>query len=147
MKADWDKRFLEMTDLVGNWSKDIHKKCGCVIVDESHRVISVGYNGFPSGCDDSVLSRYERPTKYDYTEHAERNAIYSAAKNGTSVNNCIMYISLFPCVECTRAIIQSGVKKLICPEPDLNHERWGKSFKISLELLNEVGIELKLLKK
>jgi dCMP deaminase len=57
-----------------------------------------------------------------------------------------MYVSLFPCVECTRAIIQSGIKTLVCPEPNLDHERWGASFKVSLELLNEVGIELKLTK-
>jgi dCMP deaminase len=142
--ADWDKRFIELANLVSSWSKDKTTKVGAIIIDDdNHDIVSVGYNGFPRDSDDSKEDRYQPPQKYFYTEHAERNALYNAARNGKSTNNKIMYVQFFPCVDCARGIIQSGIKKLITPEPDFNNVKWGESVKIAKELLDECGVEIK----
>lgn len=144
MENKWHNRFLELAEHISIWSKDKNKKIGAVIVDSNKRIISLGYNGFPQGMDDSIEERYERPQKYLYTEHAERNAIYTAARKGISVENCYIYISnnLFSCADCARAIIQSGIKGVICKTPDWENPRWKESFKVSREMFEECGIEL-----
>lgn len=140
--ANWNERFIELTNHVAGWSKDKNTKTGALITDKNHRVISMGYNGFPSGCNDNILERYERPAKYFYSEHAERNAIYSGAKNGIRLDGTTMYVMWFPCADCGRAIIQSGIKKLVCHKPDLDMPKWGEQFRASLEMLTEAGIEI-----
>ena len=99
------------------------------------------FNGFPRGADDGRIERYERPTKYAWTEHAERNAIYNAARIGVSVEGCRMYVPWFPCIDCARAIVQSGISELIAIKPDLDDPRWGDNFRITLELFKEVGLK------
>jgi dCMP deaminase len=142
MKTDWNKRFIELTKHIATWSKDKSTGVAALIADDDKRIVSVGYNGFPTGCDDEKEERHQRPAKYLYTEHAERNAIYNAARIGVSVKDCTMYLMWFPCVDCTRAIIQSGIKKLVCTKPDLTMEKWGEQFVVALEMLEEVGIEI-----
>lgn len=144
--TNWDKRFISLTEHISKWSKDKNTGTGAVIVDSEKRVISMGYNGFPSGANDGIDSRYDRPQKYLYTEHAERNAIYNASRIGASLKGCTMYLMWFPCADCARAIIQSGVKRLVCYEPDLSNQKWGNHFKVAVELLNECGVEVKYLK-
>ena len=89
--TDWDQRFMELALHVATWSKDRSTKVGCVIVGQYNEIKAVGYNGFVRGSDDSVDARHERPAKYDWTEHAERNAIYQAARCGVSLNGAKMY--------------------------------------------------------
>ena len=139
----WDLKFIELAKHISGWSKDKTTKVGAVIFYDSNRIISTFYNGFVIGCDDSVESRYEKDKKYLYTEHAERNAIYSAAEKGDSTRNATIYMQLYPCVDCARAIIQSGIKRVVCTKPDFNNERWGESWRIAEELFNECGIEVK----
>jgi dCMP deaminase len=142
---NWDLKFIELTKHIAEWSKDTNRKNGAVIVDDDNIVLSLGYNGFPRGCDDSIDSRYEKPTKYLFTEHAERNAIFHAAKKGISLSGSRMYMTMFPCSDCARAIIQSGITKIITPTPDVEHETWGPHFKASLMMLDEVGVEVILI--
>lgn len=142
---NWDIKFVELSRHIAEWSKDTNSKNSAIIVDEDNIVISMGYNGFPIGCDDKIMSRYERPDKYLFTEHAERNAIYHAAKLGVSIKCCTMYVTLFPCADCARGIIQSGIKKLVSPIPDVDHERWGTHFKASLIMLEEAKVEVVLI--
>lgn len=139
--ADWNKRMLDLAHYISGWSKD-STKVGAVITDFDHRVLSIGYNGFPAGADDNVLERHERPAKYLYTEHAERNAIYSAAKNGVKLQGATIYLEWFPCADCARAIIQSGIVCVVCKEPDLETPKWGEHFKVALELFKECGIHV-----
>lgn len=146
MKVNWDKRFLELAQHIANWSKDRSTKVGAVIADSNHRLVSIGYNGFPSGISDEVDSRHNRPAKYMYTEHAERNALYTAARNGTNVEGCTMYLQWFPCADCARGIIQSGIKRLVCTPPNFNLEEWRASFMVAHEMLVEADIELKFVK-
>ena len=141
----WDTRFMEMANLVASWSKDTNTKVGSVIIDKDKIVLSMGYNGFPRGCDDSIESRFEKPVKYLFTEHAERNAIYHAARHGVSLRGCTLYVTLFPCADCTRAAIQAGITKVVGPTPDVDHHKWGDSFKASLTMLEEANVEVVLI--
>jgi len=142
--SNWDRRFLALAGHIGSWSKDRSAKTGCVIVGPDRIIRSTGFNGFVRGVDDDVAARHERPAKYSWTEHAERNAIYNAAKLGVPLQGCTAYINWFPCVDCARAIIQSGLIRVVGLQPDQNDQKWGADFKLSLEMFAEVGIELSL---
>lgn len=143
--TNWDLKFIELSKLVSTWSKDTNSKVGAVIVDDDNIVLSMGYNGFPRGCDDSIESRYEKPIKYLYTEHAERNALYHAARHGVSLKDCTIYVTMFCCSDCARGIIQSGIKKVVAPIPDVDHPKWGIHFKAAIQMLEESNVEIKLI--
>ena len=133
---------MELAKHVATWSKDKTTKNGTVIVNEDNIVLSVAYNGFPRDADDEIADRYERPKKYLYTEHAERNCINNAARIGISIKDCTMYTTMFPCVDCCKSIINSGIAMLVTPSPNFDDEQWGESFKIALELLKECGVDI-----
>ena len=112
----WDEYFMGIALLSAMRSKDPNTKVGACIVDENKKVVSIGYNGMPSGCDESQLSWNKGEgldSKYLYVCHAEFNAILNT-RNGTSaLRGCTLYVSLFPCNECTKAIIQTGIKEVV----------------------------------
>lgn len=139
----WDVRFMRLADLeIAQWSKDRSSKVGAVIVKD-REVISTGYNGFPRGCDDDLEARHERPEKYNWTIHAEPNAIINAARQGKSTLDCDMYLNWFPCEQCAGFIIQAGIKRLYCDkEPDFNDKKWGAGFIKAIEKLKEGGVEV-----
>lgn len=146
MEHNWHKYFLGLAQYVSEKSKDRSTKVGAIITGPDNEIISTGYNGFPRGVDDNIDSRHERPIKYSYTEHAERNAIFNAARHGTALKGCTLYInfSLHPCPDCARAIIQSGISTVIGVKDKPfsgkgNH--WLESFKISEEMFKEAGIK------
>jgi dCMP deaminase len=142
--ALWDKRFLELALLVASWSKDRSRKVGCVIVGPDREVRTLGYNGFPRGVDDDLESRHVRPIKYQWTEHAERNAIYNAARVGVSLKGCTAYLPWFPCIDCARAIAQVGIAELVCgQQPDLTDPTFGDQFARVPVLLEEAGVSLR----
>ncbi len=139
----WDKRFIQRAKDVAEYSKDKNTKTGAVIVNDDKTEIVMGYNGFPRGADDdNHPKRYERPDKYFWTEHAERNALYKAARLGVSTMNTNMYCTYFPCADCSRAIIQGGVKRLYTEKPDFNHHKWGESWIEALIMLRECGVKV-----
>jgi dCMP deaminase len=141
--TDWDSRFMRLAEHIGSWSKDRSTKVGCVIVGPNREIRSTGYNGFPRGLDDAPEERHVRPAKYKWTEHAERNAIYNAARVGVSIEGCTMYLPWFPCMDCARAILQSGISVLVAYRPDLNQLQWGDDFRLALTLFEEAGITLR----
>lgn len=138
--ANWDQRFMELARHVGSWSKHPGRKIGAVIADEIHIVRSLGYNGLPRGLDDTRPDRRVRPAQWIWSEHAERNAIYNAARTGTALAGFTIYSTRFPCMDCARAVVQSGLRTLVAPRPEFEHPRWGEEFKLSLELLSEAGV-------
>lgn len=144
MKTNWDKNYVELAEYVAQWSKDRSTKVGAVIVKDN-RVVSTGYNGFPSGFNDDVDERHSRPAKYAYTEHAERNAIYTAAKEGIGLKDSTMYLSWSPCSDCARAIIQSGISKIVVRKEHFpgKDAQWDDSIAKGLEMLLECGVEVK----
>ena len=111
----WDEYFMGVSLLAAERSKDPNTQVGACIVDDDNRILSTGYNGFPQGCSDDEFpwNRDEKlgETKYQFVVHAELNAILNA--HGKSLVDAKIYISLFPCNECAKAIIQSGIKEII----------------------------------
>ena len=110
----WDEYFMGLAHLSALRSKDPNTQVGAAIIDENHRVVSVGYNGFPKGCSDDEFpwsrSGGVLNSKYAFVVHAELNAILNSPR---SVSGCTIYVSLFPCNECAKAIIQSGIKRIV----------------------------------
>ncbi len=137
----WDAYFLQIAEVVKLRSKDPNTQIGAVVVDEDNQIVATGYNGFPRGAQD-VIERFERPMKYDYFEHAERNAIYAAARRGAALKGCRLYLSgpHFSCLDCTRAIIQTGIKEVFLPVPDLDNAV--HKFDKSVELYRECGVKV-----
>ena len=111
----WDDYFMGVALLAAERSKDPNTQVGACIVDEQKRIISTGYNGFPLGCsdDDFPWNREgcETETKYPYVVHAELNAILNA--RGKTLTGAKLYVGLFPCNECAKAIIQSGIAEVV----------------------------------
>ena len=130
---------FRLCDQVAAGSADPHRKVGCVIINEDGSVVATGTNKFPEGCG-ITERRLEKPEKYFWIEHAERNAIYAAAKEGISLQGTTMFINWWPCVDCTRAIIQSGIGKIVAQRrPDFDHPRWGPHFRTSFQMIEEHG--------
>ena len=111
----WDEYFMGVALLAAERSKDPNTQVGACIVDEQNRILSTGYNGFPHGCsdDDFPWNRDEAKgdTKYQFVVHAELNAILNS--RGKSLAGSTLYVGLFPCNECAKAIIQSGIKEVV----------------------------------
>ncbi|MEX3009761.1 cytidine/deoxycytidylate deaminase family protein [Hoeflea sp. TYP-13] len=143
-KEKWDRRFLELADHIASWTEDRDFSVGAVIVGPGLEIRSTGYNGLPRGVKSDDDSRFDRKSgeKFFWFEHAERNAIYNAARMGTALDGCTIYINRFPCSDCARAIIQSGIKRVICPEKPAHDGALDHSFDVSEILLGEAGIEL-----
>jgi dCMP deaminase len=138
--TDWDARWMSLAREIATWSKDPVTKVGCAAIGGGRRLLSTGYNGFPRGVDDDLPERYLRPAKYMFTEHAERNLIYNAARNGVDLYNSLMYCTLYPCADCARGIVQAGVLEIVTPEPDWNYPGWVDSFDAAKIMLAEAGV-------
>ena len=141
----WNKRFMEVAFLIASWSKDPSTKTGAVIVGPDKEIRATGYNGPVRGVDDDVPERFERPTKYDFFEHAERNALYNACLTGVSVKGCVMYATHAPCVDCARAIIQAGIKTVITNKIIIDDKTpqntWRDKLSVSAQMFKEAGVE------
>lgn len=140
---NWTEYFLNIAEQVKLKSKDKSTQIGVVIVGVDNEVLSTGYNSFPKGLDDNVQERQERPEKYFWFEHAERNAIYNAARIGVSLKNSTIYLtSGLPCMDCARGIVNSGIKVVWCKTEctTKNKDKWVESQIRSLKLLNECGV-------
>lgn len=145
----WDEYFYRMAELGKLKSKDRSTKCCSVIVGPANNVLSIGFNGFPRGVDDNVESRHERPEKYLYTEHGERNAFYNAAMHGIKIGGARVYLSGggLPCADCARAVIQCGIVEIIVMDQPFQGKGglWEASMKASEIMLKEAGVKVTLL--
>lgn len=140
---NWDDYFMGIAILSAMRSKDPNTQVGACIVNEDKRIVGVGYNGFPKGCEDNEFP-WKREgefleTKYPYVCHAELNAILNSIK---SLKNCTIYVALFPCNECSKAIIQSGIKEIVYlsdkyKDTDIN--------KASKKMLDAAGVKYRKL--
>ena len=135
----WDEYFMGVARLAGMRSKDPNTQVGACIVSEDNKILSIGYNGFPMGCSDDEFpwdrEGDELNTKYVYTVHSELNAILNY--RGGSLEGAKMYVSLFPCNECAKAIIQAGIKTLIYDE-----DKYAETPSViaSKRMLNQAGV-------
>lgn len=144
-RLKWDLRFLDLAKFISSWSKDPSTKTGAVIIDSDNRIISVGYNGFPKGVDDSEERYNNRELKYKIVVHCERNALLFANRN---CKYCTLYTWPFmSCSVCASMVIQSGITRCVAPEiPDSLKERWREDTELSTQLFKEAGVQLVLLK-
>ena len=111
----WDEYFMGIAQLSALRSKDPSTQVGACIVDDNHKVVSIGYNGMPSGIDEDNIAWGHGEgleSKYLYVCHAEFNAILNT-RGGAGLKNCTIYVTLFPCNECAKAIIQTGIKHVV----------------------------------
>jgi dCMP deaminase len=111
----WDEYFMGIALWSAKRSKDPSTQVGACIVNQYDKIVGIGYNGFPIGCSDDLLpwertSDNQNETKYPYVVHAEANAILNSTKD---LHNARIYVALFPCNECTKLIIQSGIKEIL----------------------------------
>ena len=137
----WDEYFMGVAKLSGMRSKDPSTQVGACIVSEDHKILSMGYNGFPVGCSDDefpwVRDGEPLENKYLFTVHSELNAILNY--RGGSLEGATLYVSLFPCNECAKAIIQSGIKAVIYRD-DLYKDT--KEVKASKRMLKTAGVDI-----
>ena len=168
---NWDEYFIKQAMLCSEKSKDPSTKVGCVLVSDDNYVLATGFNGFPRGIAEEeeykypyeehpqivltdtrlIPSRWERPTKYSFIEHAERNAIYNAARQGVSLLGSRAYLNWMPnatCADCTRALIQVGIKEIIGPDIPFGGVGNGTHYTTGFadELFGEAGIKIRVVK-
>lgn len=139
----WDEYFMGVALLAARRSKDPNTQVGACIVSENRIILSTGYNGFPFGCSDDEYSweREGEDTKYPYVVHAELNAILNS--NGKSLKNARLYVTHFPCNECAKAIIQSGIR---CVYYISDKYPVSPMTQASRRMLTSAGVELSKLK-
>lgn len=143
MKRKWMEHFIAQAELTATMSKDRSTKVGAALVrPEGLVLVSTGYNGFPRGVNDDVQARHDRPAKYDWTEHAERNAIYNAARLGHKTEGCMLFLNWSPdflCTDCARAVIQAGIIEVVGPAkrfPGLQDI----DYPAAIEMMQEAGV-------
>lgn len=140
----WDEYFMGIALLSAKRSKDPNTQVGACIVNQYNKIIGIGYNGFPTGCNDDELpwgreGQNINETKYPYVVHAEANAILNSTKD---LHGARIYVALFPCNECTKLIIQSGIKEIIYLS---DKYRDSDSIKASKKMLDMAGVKTKQL--
>lgn len=145
--SKWDNRFIELAKQISTWSKDPSSQIGAVAVDDSRRILSVGYNGFPRGLDDSPEKYFGRDYKYPRIVHAEMNCIFNAAHHGISLDGSTLYVYGLPvCNDCAKGLIQVGVKRIVVKELDTWSEKWKGPWEISQDMFKEAGITINIIK-
>ena len=136
----WDEYFMSIAVLSSLRSKDTHTKVGAAVITPSHKVASLGYNGMPTGVDDTKITWArtgdELDTKYPYVCHAELNAVLNATSD---LHGCTLYVTLFPCNECAKAVIQSGIRKVIYLDDKYHNSEITVA---SRHLLSLAGVEM-----
>lgn len=147
----WDEYFMGVAVLSAKRSKDPNTKVGACIVNPEKRIVGIGYNGFPYGCNDDVFPWVNEgefsDTKYPYVVHAEPNAIINST---TKLTGCTLYVTLFPCHECVKLIIQSGIKHIIYMSDkyrgtasDLAAKRMLDAAGVTYEKMKEINITIR----
>ena len=141
---NWVEYFRNLTHQIKLKSKDERTQIGAVIVGRDKEIVSTGYNSFPRGIDDNKSERQERPEKYYWFEHGERNAIYNAARIGVSTKGCTMYLSCgIPCADCARGIINAGIVRIFCERGEgAKGKKWDDSAERSWEMFREAGVKV-----
>jgi dCMP deaminase len=139
---NWDEYFINIAEQVKLKSKDNNTKIGVVLVGKNNEIVSTGYNSFPRGINDDVAERQDKPEKYFWFEHAERNCIYNAARIGVSTLGTTMYMTCgISCADCARAIISAGVEKIVLRSgKGAMSPKWQESSERSNQMFKEAGI-------
>ena len=137
----WDKYFMGIAQLSSKRSKDPKTQVGACIVNQDNKIVGIGYNGFPKDISDDEFPWHDQgnflETKYPFVVHAEANAILNASQD---LKECKLFVTLFPCNECTKLIIQSGIKELVY----ISNKDEGKDFQVaSKKMLEKAQVKLR----
>lgn len=138
----WDSRFVDLSKFVSKWSKDPNANVGAVVVAKRGGAVSIGYNGFPIGVEDSAERLGDQAVKLELIVHAEQNALIAA---GSKAEGATLYVWGKPvCARCAGAIIQAGVKRVVAVSPNsvAVSSKWHESGNLSLEMFKEAGIQV-----
>lgn len=137
-------QFLGIAHAIAQLSKDTSTKVGAVILGPTKEIRSTGWNGAPRGCGADEDCRFEiRPEKYYWASHAELNAITNAARVGTPLDGSSLVVTHFPCMDCARAIVQSGIVEVYVPENSSEfYERWKEHIERAVVLFNECNVKV-----
>jgi dCMP deaminase len=140
----WDNRFMKLAREISTWSKDPSTKIGAVIVNDERRILATGYNGFPRGIEDTEERLKDREQKYPLIVHGEMNALMNALYSGVSVKDATIYVWGLPvCSECTKNVIQSGIKRVVILFPEQAPEKWQKQWnELSKPMYEEAGVSI-----
>ncbi len=128
-------------------SVDRETRIGCVVLSPQRDIRTRGHNTLPLGIKPDPVERLLRPAKYTWTEHAERNAIYAAARLGIPLEGCIMYVDLMPCVDCARGIIQSGIREVVVSKDRMQtylNLSYQEQHVVAANMLKEAGVLLRI---
>ena len=138
----WDLRFCELAKFISEWSKDLNAKVGAVVFSKRGGDISIGYNGFPMGVEDSAERLEDQDIKLELVVHAEQNALIAA---GSRAQGSTVYVWGKPiCARCAGAIIQAGVKRVVALSPETGDQtsKWAKSGRFAAQMFAEAGVEM-----
>ena len=146
MKSDKANKYFQLAKHHAElFSKDpVTKVCALFIAPDSLNVLTSGVNGLPRNVKEKE-ERLQRPTKYSYMTHSEINGLCNAARHGICLDKSIVIVTMFPCCDCAKALIQVGVSTIITVPPNYEDPKWGGHFRISMEMFEEVGIEVVLI--
>ena len=142
----WDQYYLDICKVVAARSKDPNTQISCVIAGPAHEIRTTGYNSFPRGIRDEIPERLVRPTKYLWIEHAERNAICNAARCGTALEGCTIYVEIMPCMDCARAIVQAGIREVVVSRERMSQyssQYYDEHFGLVEVLFREAGVTVR----
>lgn len=146
----YDGFFMSLVYFIALKSKDNSSKIGAVIVGPDKEIVSVGWNGLPRKVNECILERHERPLKYSFFAHAERNCIYNCVRIGVSAKGCSLFTNGTPCSDCGIACIQAGIKEVIVHKKwedakwgGDNKSKWLASADITKQMFLEAGVSLR----
>lgn len=138
-QEDWDRFFMDLARRAALMSKDPDRKVGAVLVTPDRRQFSMGYNGFPAGVEDSLANLYDKEFKLANMVHAEENCLYQAP---FYAGGCTVYVTRFPCENCTEQLLACEIKRVVAPKPNFGHLRWGQSWIRALGKLRHFRVEV-----
>lgn len=141
MTEDIDRFWMTHAYDLARLSPDQSTQVGSIIVNDN-KVLGEGFNQFPKGVA-YTAERWERPLKYSFIEHAERNAVFDAAYQGNSTWGATMYATGAACAECARAIVQTGISRVVS-HPRISHGAWGESVALGDKIMEEGGVKLEI---
>lgn len=135
------EHYLKLVAEAAALSKDTGAQIGAVLIDRHGNTLLSRCNEFPIGVIETAKRR-SRPAKYIFTEHAERNVIFAAARKGYALEGATIVQNWYPCADCARAIVQSGICRVYCEEPNFLDPRWGEAFRAARSIFDECGIRV-----
>jgi dCMP deaminase len=149
MSADWLRRGLDVARLVATWSKDPSTKCGAVLMDDDHRILGTGFNGFPRGVGDHPERYADKAIKYPMVVHAEANVLIATLGTAGVAWSVTLIVTTAPCARCAGLAIQAGVSAVAYPDPTgdprMDREPWKSEAELSRLMLEEAGVKVVLL--